>query len=128
MHLENDSVSRKKSTEELYRNAYHKTNPADDDTLCILTAAASNSYFFLDELYGLLAAAGIKANKAKMKTYLYNSLMTVTGLTPIIGYENAAKVVHKAHEEGTTLKEACLALGYLDEKTFDEKFQPERMV
>ena len=61
MHLENDSVSRKKSTEELYRNAYHKTNPADDDTLCILTAAASNSYFFLDELYGLLAAAGIKA-------------------------------------------------------------------
>ena len=54
MHLE-------KSTEELYRNAYHKTNPADDDTLCILTAAASNSYFFLDELYGLLAAAGIKA-------------------------------------------------------------------
>ena len=73
-------------------------------------------------------AVGIKANKAKMKTYLYNSLMTVTGLTPIIGYENAAKVVHKAHEEGTTLKEACLALGYLDEKTFDEKFQPERMV
>jgi fumarate hydratase class II len=63
-----------------------------------------------------------------MKTYLYNSLMTVTGLTPIIGYENAAKVVHKAHGEGITLKEACLHLGYLDEKTFDENFHPERMV
>lgn len=73
-------------------------------------------------------AAGIKANKAKMKSYLYNSLMTVTGLTPIIGYENAAKVVHMAHSENITLKEACLTLGYLDEKTFDEKFRPEEMI
>jgi len=73
-------------------------------------------------------AVGIKANKQKMKTYLYNSLMTVTGLTPIIGYENAAKVVHKAHTEGITLKESCLALGLLDEKTFDEKFKPEEMI
>ena len=48
-------------TEDLYKNAYHKENPADDDTLYILTAAASNSYYFLDELYGLLEAAGIKA-------------------------------------------------------------------
>ena len=70
----------------------------------------------------------ISGNKAKMKTYLYNSLMTVTGLTPIIGYENAAKVVHLAHTEDVTLKEACLKLGYLDEKTFDESFHPERMV
>ncbi len=73
-------------------------------------------------------ASGIKANKEKMKTYLYNSLMTITGLTPIIGYENAARVVHKAHNEGLTLKEACLALGYLDKKTFDENFHPERMI
>ena len=48
-------------TEDPYKNAYHKTNPADDDTLYILTAAASNSYYFLDELYGILNAAGIKA-------------------------------------------------------------------
>ena len=73
-------------------------------------------------------AVGIKANKAKMKSYLYNSLMTVTGLTPIIGYENAAKVVHLAHENDITLKEACVKLGYLDEKTFDENFHPERMI
>jgi fumarate hydratase class II len=72
--------------------------------------------------------AGIKANKEKMKSYLYNSLMTVTGLTPIIGYENAARVVHKAHSENITLKESCLSLGYLDEKTFDEKFHPEKMI
>ena len=73
-------------------------------------------------------AVGIKANKAKMKSYLYNSLMTVTGLTPIIGYENAAKVVHLAHENDITLREACVKLGYLDEKTFDENFHPERMI
>ena len=73
-------------------------------------------------------AVGIKANKTKMKTYLYNSLMTVTGLTPIIGYENAAKVVHLAHEEGVTLKESCIKLGFLDEKTFDENFHPEKMI
>ena len=48
-------------TEDPYVNAYHKTNPADDDTLYILTAAASNSHYFLDELYGVLAAAGVKA-------------------------------------------------------------------
>ncbi len=72
--------------------------------------------------------SGIRTNKAKMQSYLYNSLMTVTGLTPIIGYENAAKVVKLAHSDGITLKEACLTLGYLDEKTFDESFHPERMV
>ena len=78
--------------------------------------------------FNLNCVAGIKANKEKMKSYLYNSLMTVTGLTPIIGYENAAKVVHKAHSENITLKESCLSLGYLDEKTFDEKFHPEKMI
>ena len=71
---------------------------------------------------------GIKANKEKMKNYLYNSLMTVTALTPIIGYENAAKTVHLAHEKDITLREACVSLGFLDEKTFDENFHPEKMV
>ncbi len=72
--------------------------------------------------------AGIVANKAKMQTYLYNSLMTVTALTPIIGYENAARVVHKAHEENITLKEACCELGYLTKDEFDEGFHPEKMI
>lgn len=49
------------TTEDLYKNAYHKKDPATDDTLYILTAAASNSHYFTDELYGLLAAAGVKA-------------------------------------------------------------------
>ncbi len=72
--------------------------------------------------------SGITANKEKMREYLDKSLMTVTALTPVIGYENAAKVVHKAHKEGVSLKEACVSLGYLDEKEFDESFHPERMI
>lgn len=71
---------------------------------------------------------GIVANKSKMKTYLYNSLMTVTALSPIIGYENAAKAVQKAHSENITLREACISLAYLDGDTFDKNFHPEEMV
>lgn len=71
---------------------------------------------------------GIKPVKEKMHANLHNSLMLATALTPYIGYENAAKVVHKAHREGLTLKAACLELGYLNEKEFDEYFHPEKMV
>ena len=73
-------------------------------------------------------AVGIRANKKKMQSYLNNSLMTITALSPLIGYENAARVVHKAHDEGITLREACTALGYLTEADFDKNFHPERMV
>ena len=48
-------------TEDIMKYAYHKEDPAADDTLYILTLGSSNSYYFLDELYGLLDAAGIKA-------------------------------------------------------------------
>ena len=48
-------------TEDPFKDAYHKADPSEDDTLYILTAAASNSYYFLDELYGMLAATGVKA-------------------------------------------------------------------
>ncbi|MBQ8392486.1 MAG: class II fumarate hydratase [Clostridia bacterium] len=72
--------------------------------------------------------SGIKANREKMHSNLHNSLMLVTALSPYIGYENCARVVHLAHSEGLTLKEACLRLGYLDEEKFDEYFHPERMV
>ncbi len=73
-------------------------------------------------------AVGIEANKDKMQSNLYLSLMTATALTPSIGYENAARVVHKAHNEGISLREACTALGYLSEDEFDEKFHPEKMI
>ena len=71
---------------------------------------------------------GIKPIKEKMQENLHRSLMLVTALTPYIGYENAAKVVHKAHRENLSLKESCVALGYLSEDEFDKYFHPEEMV
>ncbi|MBQ8734301.1 MAG: class II fumarate hydratase, partial [Anaerotignum sp.] len=71
---------------------------------------------------------GIVANKEKMEENLHRSLMLVTGLSPYIGYENAAKTAKKAYAENISLKEACVALGFLTEKKFDEVFHPEQMV
>ena len=73
-------------------------------------------------------AVGIKANKEKMHHNLHNSLMLVTALNPYIGYENAAKTAKKAFKENISLKEACVALGFLTEEKFDEVFHPEEMV
>ena len=72
-------------------------------------------------------AVGIKANKEKMHHNLYNSLMLVTALNPYIGYENAAKTAKKAYKENISLKEACVALGFLTAEKFDEVFRPEEM-
>ncbi len=73
-------------------------------------------------------AVGITANRQKMRHNLDNSLMLVTCLSPHIGYENAARVAHKAHTEGLTLRQSCLALGLLTESEFDKLFKPEEMV
>ena len=73
-------------------------------------------------------AVGIKANREKMHHNLHNSLMLVTALNPYIGYENAAKTAKKAYKENISLKEACVALGFLTEEKFDEVFHPEQMV
>jgi fumarate hydratase class II len=72
--------------------------------------------------------SGIRANRDRMKENVERSLMLVTALSPRIGYENAAKTAQKAHREGTSLKEACTALGFLTEAEFDECFHPEKMV
>ncbi len=71
---------------------------------------------------------GIEANRDKMHDNLHGSLMLVTCLNPYIGYDNAAKVAKKAYAEGTSLKEACVALGFLTDEQFDEVFHPEEMI
>ena len=73
-------------------------------------------------------ASGIKPRRDVMEHNLHNSLMLVTCLSPHIGYERAAEVAHKAHDEGCTLREACLALGYMDAAAFDAAFKPEEMI
>ena len=71
---------------------------------------------------------GIKPNKEKMRENLYNSLMLVTCISPYIGYDRAAQVAKKAYKENLSLKEACLALGFMDEEKFDEVFKPEETI
>ena len=72
--------------------------------------------------------SGITANREKMRYNLHHSLMLVTALNPYIGYDNAAKTAKKAFKENISLKEACVALGFLTPERFDEVFHPEQMV
>jgi fumarate hydratase class II len=72
-------------------------------------------------------AAGIEPRPERIAELLANSLMLVTALNPHIGYDNAAKIAKKAHAEGTTLKQAALALGVGAEQ-FDAWVKPEKMV
>jgi fumarate hydratase class II len=62
---------------------------------------------------------GIELNRAKIDAYVRDSLMLVTALNPRIGYDKAAKIAHHAYVEGTSLREACLKLGYLTAEEFD---------
>lgn len=71
---------------------------------------------------------GIQPNYARIQENLNNSLMLVTALNPVIGYDKAAQIAKKAHKEGLTLKQAAVALGYLTEKQFDEAVDPRKMV
>jgi fumarate hydratase, class II len=71
---------------------------------------------------------GLQPDRARIEELLRRSLMLVTALTPKIGYDKAAEIAKKAHHEGSTLKEATLALGYLTEAEYDETVVPERMV
>ncbi|OLL26456.1 Fumarate hydratase, mitochondrial [Neolecta irregularis DAH-3] len=71
---------------------------------------------------------GIKANKVRISQLLNESLMLVTALNPRIGYDNAAKVAKTAYQEGTTLREAALKLGFLNEEEFDNWVDPSKML
>ncbi|KAI9205223.1 fumarate hydratase [Polychytrium aggregatum] len=114
-----------------------------------ITVAGSNGHFELNVFKPVLIAnllqsirllgdaavsftkncvVGIQPNEDKIKQLLQQSLMLVTALNPHIGYENSAKVAKKAHKEGTTLKEAALALGLLTSEQFDAWVRPEDML
>lgn len=71
---------------------------------------------------------GIQPNVEQLSHHVSNSLMLVTALNPHIGYENAAKIAKKAHENGTTLKESALQSGLLTEEEFDRIVDPSKMV
>jgi fumarate hydratase class II len=71
---------------------------------------------------------GLRADRDRIEELVQRSLMLVTALTPRIGYDKAAEIAKKAHHEGTTLREAALALGYLTEAEYDDMVDPHKMV
>ncbi|MCD6332571.1 MAG: class II fumarate hydratase [Bacteroidales bacterium] len=73
-------------------------------------------------------AAGIQANIPVITRNLENSLMLVTALNTHIGYEKAAEIAKKAHKEGSTLREAAMALGYVTDEEFSQWVDPKKMV
>jgi fumarate hydratase class II len=70
---------------------------------------------------------GLEINKERIQEYVSNSLMLVTILSPVIGYDKCAKIAHLAYEEGTSLREACLKLKFLSGEEFDRIVNPEKM-
>jgi len=80
------------------------------------------------ESFTLNALDGLEANKAKIEENLNKSLMLVTALNPVIGYEKAAEIAKKALKENISLKESAKKLKYLSEQEFDEIVKPELMV
>ncbi len=79
------------------------------------------------EVFTRFCIDGLEPNRARIREHLDNSLMLVTALAPLIGYDKAAEVAKKAHKEGSTLREASLSLGYLTGEQFDEAVRPESM-
>ena len=70
---------------------------------------------------------GLEPDYEQIENHLNNSLMLVTALNPLIGYDKAAQVAKRAHKERTTLREAVLALGYLSAEEFDRVIVPSEM-
>src|SRR5579872_1208695 len=79
-------------------------------------------------LFAKYCVDGIEPNRPKIAETVSRSLMLVTALSPHIGYDKAAKVAKKAHADGSTLKEAAVALGYLSAEDFDRMVRPEKML
>jgi fumarate hydratase class II len=71
---------------------------------------------------------GAQLNRAQVDDYVNRSLMLVTALSPVIGYDKASAIAHKANDEGTTLRQAALATGYIDADAFDRLVNPAQMV
>jgi len=89
-------------------------------SITILAGGCDNFRKFLVE--------GAQPNRKKIAEHVERSLMLVTALVPVIGYDKAAAIAHHAMEHDQTLKEAALELGFVDEQTFDRVVDPKKMV
>lgn len=80
------------------------------------------------EKFLVYSVEGTQVNEKKVAEYLQNSLMLVTALSPVIGYDNASKIAHTAHRDGSTLREAAIKTQLIDQETFDRVVNPQNMV
>jgi len=80
------------------------------------------------EKFRRFSVEGTRLNRARIDELLGRSLMLVTALSPVIGYDKASAIAHKANDDGLTLKEAALRSGFIDERRFDEIVDPKKMV
>jgi fumarate hydratase, class II len=89
-------------------------------SITIMTDSCTNFRTFLIE--------GTKPNLKKIKEDVDSSLMLVTALSPVIGYDKSSKIAHYAYDNDLTLKQAALKLGFVDEAEFDKIVDPKKMV
>jgi fumarate hydratase class II len=80
------------------------------------------------EKFRTFSVDGTRLNRAHIGNMLGQSLMLVTALSPVIGYDKASAIAHKANDEGLSLREAALKLGYVDAERFDEIVDPKKMI
>jgi fumarate hydratase class II len=80
------------------------------------------------EKFRIYSVEGTQVNEKKVAEYLQNSLMLVTALSPVIGYDNASKIAHTASHDGSTLREAAIKTKLIDPATFDKVVNPLNMV
>jgi fumarate hydratase class II len=80
------------------------------------------------EKFRMYSVEGTQLNEKKIAEYLGNSLMLVTALSPVIGYDSASKIAHLAHRDGSTLRDAAIASGLIAPETFDKVVVPAEMV
>ena len=80
------------------------------------------------EKFRIFSVEGTTLNEKRIAKFVQNSLMLVTALSPMIGYDKASKIAHKALNEETTLKQAAMATGWIDEKMFDQVVDAKKMV
>ena len=76
----------------------------------------------------MFCVEGAELNRARIAEHVDRSLMLVTALSPVIGYDRAAEIAHRADHEGSTLREAALSLGYITAERFDQVIDPASMV
>ena len=76
----------------------------------------------------IYSVKGTQVDEKKVAEHLSNSLMLVTALSPVIGYDKASEIAHTAQRDGSTLREVAVKSGYIDEKKFDEVVDPRKMI